>query len=285
MAGTTYSLFYWADWRSDPELRMCSIGARGLWMDLLSLMAESDPPGFLLVSGKRPGRKEIARVAGVTVEEAERLFRELEANKVFSRDSRGVVFCRRMVRDHKKRVALQKGGKKGGETSVSKRKGIFRGFEPRAEPQPSLGSHPLTISQSPVSSGPIGPAAPGQSKEPRAANVVPISNAYRTDLPETNTGLEPIHLKEILFTRALKWIEKKAPERTVHRHRAWVGHLIKEFGELITIDAFRRAQQTAAVDPVSFIEGCCRHAKATGGVPGARREADPLAIAGIKQGG
>lgn len=281
MAGTTYSKWFWADWRSDPGLQLCSLAARGLWMGLLSIMAEADPRGHLLIAGNRPSMKQIAKSVAAPPEDVERLMKELERNGVYSRNRDGVIYSRRMVRDQQRETIARETGKKGGEASVRKRKGIFG---------PSKGAFGPTV-HSPESivqdksPGPIGPAAPEQSKEPRAANVVPISNAYRTDLPETNTGLEPIHLKEILFTRALKWIERKAPERTVHRHRAWVGHLIKEFGELITIDAFRRAQQTAAVDPVSFIEGCCRHAKATGGVPGARREADPLAIAGIKQGG
>jgi hypothetical protein len=46
--------FYPADWRADPMLRVCSIGARGLWIELLALMHESERYGHLLVNGKQP---------------------------------------------------------------------------------------------------------------------------------------------------------------------------------------------------------------------------------------
>ena len=39
--------FYPADWRADPALRMCSLAARGLWMEMLSIMHEADPRGSL----------------------------------------------------------------------------------------------------------------------------------------------------------------------------------------------------------------------------------------------
>jgi hypothetical protein len=45
--------WYPQDWRADAPLRMCSFAARGLWIDLLGLMHESTPVGFLLVNPYR----------------------------------------------------------------------------------------------------------------------------------------------------------------------------------------------------------------------------------------
>ena len=45
--------FYPSDWRADPALRMCSIAARGLWMEMLCVMHEATPRGSLLINGKR----------------------------------------------------------------------------------------------------------------------------------------------------------------------------------------------------------------------------------------
>ena len=39
MSGTKASTFFWSDWRSDTNLQLCSYGAKGLWMDLLGIMA------------------------------------------------------------------------------------------------------------------------------------------------------------------------------------------------------------------------------------------------------
>ena len=41
--------FYTADWRSDPALRMCSMAARGLWVEMICLMHEATPYGQLLI--------------------------------------------------------------------------------------------------------------------------------------------------------------------------------------------------------------------------------------------
>lgn len=44
--------FYPADWRADPGLRMCSgCCARGMWMEMLCLMHEAMPRGFLKLAG------------------------------------------------------------------------------------------------------------------------------------------------------------------------------------------------------------------------------------------
>jgi|SRR5262245_785328 len=39
--------FFAADWRNNPALKSCSLGARGLWTELLALIAESETPGVL----------------------------------------------------------------------------------------------------------------------------------------------------------------------------------------------------------------------------------------------
>jgi hypothetical protein len=52
MSGQPWFKFYPASWRSDPALRTCSISARGLWIDLLCLMHESEPAGYLLLNGR-----------------------------------------------------------------------------------------------------------------------------------------------------------------------------------------------------------------------------------------
>src|SRR5271169_2355042 len=91
--------WYYADWRSDPALRMCSIGARGLWMEMLCLMNEADPCGSLLVKGKQLTALELALLAGVTEADTTFLLVELEARGVFSRDEDGTIYSRRMRRD------------------------------------------------------------------------------------------------------------------------------------------------------------------------------------------
>ena len=106
--------FYPADWRADPALRMCSLGARGLWMEMLCLMHEAEPRGSLLVSGKTVTPRLLAGIVSVSPDEIEHWTSELEAAGVFSRDDDGVIYSRRMRRDEARSEVHRANGAKGG---------------------------------------------------------------------------------------------------------------------------------------------------------------------------
>lgn len=112
--------FYPADWRSDPMLRNCTLTARGLWMEMLALMHESERYGYLLVNGKPPSDRQLAIQAGALFDEIPAALAELEAEGVFSRDRNGVIYSRRMIRDEKKADHARKVGKKGGNPRLAK---------------------------------------------------------------------------------------------------------------------------------------------------------------------
>lgn len=114
--------FYPADWRSDPRLRLCSRAARGLWIDMLSIMHEATPYGELRVGEVVLDATSLARVLGEPVDDVSADLVELERAGVFSRRRNGVIFSRRMVRDEEKRRKLRENGKKGGNPSLSKQK-------------------------------------------------------------------------------------------------------------------------------------------------------------------
>ncbi len=92
--------FFTGDWLKDPELRFCSIFARGLLVDLLCFMFESKERGYLVwPDGSPRTNEEIAdAVSGGDRSEKIRAIDELEKKGVLSRDSRGVLFSRRMAR-------------------------------------------------------------------------------------------------------------------------------------------------------------------------------------------
>ena len=106
--------FYPADWRADPALRMCSLAARGLWMEMLSIMHEASPRYSLLINGNTIGAKKLASLCGATLSETNPLLTELEAAGVFSRAEDGTIFSRRMKRDDEKVERDKANGKAGG---------------------------------------------------------------------------------------------------------------------------------------------------------------------------
>jgi len=114
--------FYPADWRADPTLRNCGLTARGLWMEMLALMHESERYGHLLVNGKAPSDRQLAVQAGATIDEVVSAIAELESEGVFSRDRNGTIYSRRMIRDEKKAEHARKIGKKGGNPKLGKQK-------------------------------------------------------------------------------------------------------------------------------------------------------------------
>lgn len=107
--------FYPSDWRNDPGLRLCSAGARGLWIDMLCLMHEGEPYGHLTVLGRAMSPEALAKLVGESASAVKRWVEELRENEVFSETGDGVIFSRRMVRDEGIRDARATGGAAGAE--------------------------------------------------------------------------------------------------------------------------------------------------------------------------
>ena len=99
-------------------LRLCSIGARGLWTEMMCIMHAAEPYGSLLVNGKRIDKKQLAGLAGISEKECVFLLLELETNGVFSRDEDGTIYSRRMRRDHAKAVKDKENGRGGGNPTL-----------------------------------------------------------------------------------------------------------------------------------------------------------------------
>jgi hypothetical protein len=95
--------FYPGDWMKDPELRSVSLAARGLWIDMLSLMFECDRRGYLQLNGKPVNADQLARMTGCSTGEVSHCLQELDDSGVFSRSDDGTIYSRRLVRDEKVR--------------------------------------------------------------------------------------------------------------------------------------------------------------------------------------
>lgn len=142
MTATHWTKFFWSDWEADESLRQCSLAAQGLWMRMLCICVRSEPMGYLTISGNALDVKAVARVASVPETEAESLMEELENWGVFSRDKKGKIFSRRLVRDAAKSKKAQENGEKGGNPTLcnnrkndSPVKGQDKTHMPRAKSQ------------------------------------------------------------------------------------------------------------------------------------------------------
>lgn len=118
MSGVVWSKFYWSDWESDPALKLCSLGAQGMWMRMLCVAAAHDPTGYVCIAGRPLGVTDLARMTGASETEAAALLAELDRNGVFARDRLGRIYSRRMVKDARVSAEARRNGRLGGNPSL-----------------------------------------------------------------------------------------------------------------------------------------------------------------------
>ena len=131
MSGQSFIKFFPSDWRSDPAVQMCSYAARGLWIEMLCIMSEAS--GFLRVNDIAVTTAQLARLTGGHESEVKGLLAELEAVNVFSRDSEGVIYSRRIIKDAERLKINRANGKRGGNPKLLADDG--------SSPGPNSGSH------------------------------------------------------------------------------------------------------------------------------------------------
>lgn len=116
--------FFPNDWLAEPTIRVCSVAARGLWMDMLSLMHLSPRRGYLLAATGSPiSPEQLARLTGCSADEVTRLLAELTSSGACSCTDDGTLYNRRMVREEGKREKCREAGRKGGGNPALKSNG------------------------------------------------------------------------------------------------------------------------------------------------------------------
>lgn len=121
MSGAPWFKFHASDWLGDHALRLCSAASRGVWIDMLAIMHRAEPYGHLVVAGRSPDSRTIAKLIGDTPKTVERALRELEQNGVLSRTTDLTVFSRRMVRDFERALSDRANGRAGGNPALVRR--------------------------------------------------------------------------------------------------------------------------------------------------------------------
>jgi hypothetical protein len=205
--------FYPQDWRSDERLRMCSLAARGLWIEMLCLMHRSEQYGLLLISGKAPTDAQLAVQAGCSADQIPDLLAELEQADVFSRTRKGVIYSRRMMRDEKKAQNARKNGAKGGNPNLYKTK-------------------EKTASDNPEDKG------GDKAQKPEARTL-------------TNVSGVPPTLAERLFGECLDYI--KSTGQSDKAARSLIGKWRSLYKDAETVRRIAYCQANSISDPVAYI--------------------------------
>lgn len=125
--------FYVDDWKSEYGLALCSLSARGCWIEILGAMHQNGQTGVLAGTAEQ-----LSRVCRCTPPEVVQAFSELRLNgvaEISEHDGVYTIVCRRMRRESKERAQAEErqkryqtakrlavNGNKNGVTTENKRK-------------------------------------------------------------------------------------------------------------------------------------------------------------------
>lgn len=110
--------FYPGDWMSDSRLRLCSAGARGLWIDILCLMYVSNERGYLLIEETILDDEMLQKTLGYDAKEFDNCFMELKRYGIIKKDEKNRYFCKRLVNAQKISEKRSVSGKLGGNPNL-----------------------------------------------------------------------------------------------------------------------------------------------------------------------
>lgn len=257
--------FYPGDWQKNANLRRCSPAARGVWVDILCLLHDSDSEYGVL----RWPLKDVANAASAPMP----LVKELVAKGVLKGADKGaeayvyrpkhagkvgepvvlvapldgpVWYSSRFVRDE----------------YVRQRRGESTRFDTANQPESrspkgGLGDRQGDGPSSSSSSSPSG------SSEANASGGEPPAKVVRVKTPEEEAAAQLWRDAKAAFVEA-------GSAKTVKQAGELLGAMASKFGKLIFVEALAETLKATPVDPHTYLVGLCE--KAAGRRPGLNRQ-------------
>jgi len=195
--------FYAGDWLNCIELRTVSVGARGLWIDMLCLMRQGHEVGHLTHRDGRPITPEqLAKLVGESPRRVRALLSELDAASVASRSDAGAYVSLRMLRDELKYQDYLSGQSGAGKRGAAKRWSApspkSTGANGVAHPDPierPWGNHGSSFPSSSSSSS-SGSQVPAPSIDPTPSTPTVTARAVQTK-PVISGPAKPLNLGKV----------------------------------------------------------------------------------------
>ena len=253
--------FYPSDWRKESGLRLCSIGARGLWIEMLMLMHEGEPYGHLTIQGRPIDPEMLARLIGVDTAPARKMLRELEFNGVFSRTPEGLIFSRRMVRDEDARERRAEGGKAGAEHGNKGGSHGSKGGRPPKEKTPLTDDvmggleTPLGAEQKPPPSSSSSSASSEVSSEEAKASPAAGAATIEPDPPQGNLlkaeSKTAIDIVKVIFDTGIAVLG--SADIPNGQARSMLGKWKQIYGDPAVLSVLARCQVERPEQPIEWI--------------------------------
>jgi len=213
-------LFYVKDWLSDEDLRRCSKAAKGVWVDMLCLMAGCEERGVLATGGIPWTDDEIAVAVGGAITENLLALNELLTKGVAHRRKSGAVFSPRLVRDEQIRKERIKAGQMGGNPRLKQSKsngGRYVGESNLLNRMDNQQVNQINANANGVSSAVNGKESKGKPEPPVLTDESQIQALYDAYPKKVGRGqaVKAIRtaLKKIAFTELLDAVQRYAKTR------------------------------------------------------------------------
>lgn len=210
--------FYPGDWLHDAALRTVSVGARGLWIEMLCYMHQGSTYGYLKVNHKVILTPNLARIVGATFHEVEGWLSELKDAGVYAMDEQGCIFSKRMIRDEEVRKARADGGSLGGNPALVGKNKV--NLPSNLPPTPSSSSSSSSSKESTTLSGKpdvVTKKVLTTPKKTEAAEVLqylndltgsnyrPVASNLKLIDARLKEGYSKLRLKEIAISKFDEW--------------------------------------------------------------------------------
>ena len=269
------------DWLRDPGVRRCGLAARGLWMDMLCHMDADAERGYLTDNGKPAGLKDIAFRLGIPWRTVQPLLKEIEERGVFSRDERGAIYSRRMLRDQAAYAAASAAGAKGGGNPALKRAAGLAGEPVHANVEAHSTTTDPSVERESTSTFAVklneNNDIPAQTFIPdldkKEDKVQPPTGARAADAaPAPVVDLHPV--RTAFWRAGLPAAQRLFPQYGEASCRRYLGRLLKHSGDRhqAVLTAMAEAEARAVLDPGAWL----MKAVAPGAAGGAPAAEDPV---------
>jgi len=248
MASLPAFQFYPGDWIRDP-VAGCSLAAQGLWLRMMLLAHDSTRYGYLCNADGSPMNAETcARRCACTPQEYEALITELTIAGVPSRTNDGIIFSRRMVRDHAARLKAAERKRKERQES--------NGVTPPSHPM----SHPPSRAPSRARHGPSSSSPSVEDSESEA-----LSGAAAPTRPKS----APYH-PDVIWNFGREMLEASGLNEP--SARALLGKLSKHHGKENLAKAIAATMSANPADPRAYLLKVLQNEQSAGAIAKAKRD-------------
>lgn len=221
--------FYPGDWRRETALQLCSLGARGLWIECMCLMHFGNPYGTLTAGDGKPiPLQSLAKMVMSTEDETSRLMAELQTAGIPGRADNGAICSRRMIRDEALRDVRRGGGAAGAEHGQKGAEHGKKGGRPPNNP-PSRGDMETPL-QGAVNNPPLHLQSASASASPPAVACSDPTDQGATSAPASKPKTRKLTAFEVAWHEAVKAATGEDAPKLTQQMAAHVAALGKQFG-------------------------------------------------------